>query len=152
MDEVVFQRLSTQILKNRNFIKNIALAPGNIIRFVYPLPGNEQAIGLNYKDNVEQWPVVAKVIASRKTVIAGPINLVQGGLAFVSRTPIFLANDLDTQQENDYWGLASIVIEQDRLFHSAGLDDPNLDINKRPRPACDSMKSFSTPSLIISRQ
>jgi PAS domain S-box-containing protein len=128
IDEQIFHRLSRQILKNHNFIRNIALAPDNIIRFVYPLQGNERAIGLNYQNNAEQWPAVAKVVASGKTVIAGPIKLVQGGVAFVNRTPIFLANDSDSQQENQYWGLASIVIEQDRLFKAAGLYNTDLDI------------------------
>ncbi len=128
MDEEMFHRLSRQILKNHNYIRNIALAPDNIVRFVHPLPGNERAIGLNYQNNAEQWPAVAKVIASRKTVIAGPVKLVQGGIAFISRTPIFLAKDSDSEQETEYWGLASIVVEKDRLFKAAGLFNPDLDI------------------------
>jgi PAS domain S-box-containing protein len=128
MDEQIFYRLSEQILKNHNYIKNIALAPDNIVRFVYPLQGNERALGLNYKNNTEQWSAVARVIASRNTVIAGPVKLVQGGLAFISRTPIFVANDSDSQQKDTYWGLGSIVIEKDRLFSAAGIYNPSLDI------------------------
>ncbi len=128
MDEQIFYRLSEHILRNHNYIKNIALAPDNIVRFVYPLQGNERALGLNYKNNTEQWSAVARVIASRQTVIAGPVKLVQGGLAFVSRTPIFVASDSDSQQEEKYWGLGSIVIEKDRLFSAAGIYNPNLDI------------------------
>ncbi len=127
IDEKIFHRLSQQILKNHNHIRNIALAPGNIVRFVYPLQGNERAIGLHYQNNSEQWPAVARVIASRKTVIAGPLKLVQGGIAFVSRTPVFISNDSSFQDDDEYWGLASIVIEQDRLFRAAGLYDPSLD-------------------------
>ncbi|MBU1566446.1 MAG: response regulator [Proteobacteria bacterium] len=128
MDEQMFRRLSRQILKNHNYIRNISLAPDNIVRFVYPLQGNTRAIGLNYKNNAEQWPAVARVITSRKTVIAGPVTLVQGGIAFISRTPIFVADDSDTQQEIEYWGLASIVIEKDLLFKAAGIYEQNLDI------------------------
>lgn len=128
MDEQAFHRLSEQILKNHNYIKNLAFAPDDIVRFVYPLHGNESAIGLNYRNNIEQWSAVARVIASGKTVIAGPIKLVQGGIAFVSRTPVFVANDTDSQHENRYWGLASIVIEQDLLFKAAGIYNPGLDI------------------------
>ena len=128
MDEQIFHRLSEQILKNHHYIKNIAFAPDNIVRFVYPLQGNERAIGLNYQQNTEQWPAVARVIASGKTVIAGPIKLVQGGIAFVSRTPIFVAHDTGSPHENRYWGLASIVIEQDLLFKAAGIYNQDLDI------------------------
>jgi PAS domain S-box-containing protein len=128
MAEEVFQRLSRELLKNHHYIRNIALAPDNIVRFVHPLQGNERALGLKYQDNAEQWPAVAKVISSKRTVIAGPINLVQGGMAFVSRTPIFLADDSREGQEDEYWGLASIVIEKDRLFNASGLYSPDLDI------------------------
>ena len=128
INEDIFYRLAEQILKNHNYIRNIALAPNNIVQFVYPLQGNERAIGLNYQDNAEQWPAIAKIIKSRKTVIAGPVSLVQGGTAFVSRTPIYLANHWDSSQVNSYWGLASVVIEQDRLFTAAGLYTPDLNI------------------------
>ncbi|MDK9706424.1 MAG: response regulator [Desulforhopalus sp.] len=128
MDDLTFQQLARQILDNRNYIRNIALAPDNVVRFVYPLQGNERAVGLRYQDNAEQWPSVARIIASRKAVIAGPVNLVQGGLAFVSRTPIYLADDPDGQKEDKYWGLASIVIEKENLFKASGLYDDNLDI------------------------
>lgn len=126
MDGQVFQRLARQILKNHNYIRNIAIAPDNIIRFVYPVAGNEQAIGLDYRKNSEQWPAVARIIESGKTVTAGPVNLVQGGVAFISRTPVFI--DSEEGQDNRYWGLASIVIEKDRLFAAAGLQNPKLEI------------------------
>ena len=128
MTEEIFQRLSRELLKNHHYIRNIALAPDNIVRFVHPRQGNERALGLKYQDNTEQWPAVAKVIASKKTVLAGPLNLVQGGMAFVSRTPIFLADDSGKGQEDEYWGLASIVIEKDRLFNASGIYSPDLDI------------------------
>jgi PAS domain S-box-containing protein len=128
INEDIFYRLAEQILQNHNYIRNIALAPNNIIRFVYPLQGNERAIGLNYQNNAEQWPAVAKIVESGKTVIAGPVTLVQGGTAFVSRTPVFLTNHGNPSQEDSYWGLASVVIEQDRLFTAAGIYTPDLNI------------------------
>lgn len=127
MDEKTFQRLSAQLLKNHHFIRNIAVAPQNIIRFVHPLQGNEKAIGLNYSNNKEQWPAVTRAIATRKTVVAGPVKLVQGGNGFISRTPIFIAGNPDAQAENSYWGLASIVIEKEPLFRAAGLYDTDLE-------------------------
>lgn len=127
IDEHTFQRISHQLLKHHNYIRNIALAPNNIVRFVYPLQGNEKAIGLKYQNNTEQWPAVARAIAARKTVVAGPVNLIQGGVGFISRTPIYTASDSDMPRDELYWGLASIVIEKYPLFKAAGFYD-NLDI------------------------
>jgi PAS domain S-box-containing protein len=121
MDDGTFQRLSRQILKHQSYIRNIALAPDNIITFIYPQPGNKKAIGVNYKNIPEQWSAVERVIASRRTVVAGPVNLIQGGVGFISRTPVYIASESESPDEGRYWGLASIVIEKELLFQAAGL-------------------------------
>lgn len=128
IDEQLFHRLTGQIMRNNKYIRNIALSPDNIVRFIHPVAGNEQAIGLDYRKNSEQWPAVARIIETGRTVIAGPVNLVQGGVAFISRTPVYVAAAGEEGPEERYWGLASIVIEKDRLFQAAGLYDPGLDI------------------------
>lgn len=127
LNQKTFHRLSDNLLRYRHSILNIGLAPGNILSFVHPLKGNEKAIGLDYEANKEQWPAVKKAIDSKKTVVAGPVNLVQGGSAFISRTPIFIDSGNSDQQQR-YWGLASIVIDRERLFQTAGFYNPNLDI------------------------
>ncbi len=43
-----FHRIADTLLRTHNFIRNIALAPNNILSFVHPLKGNEKALGLNY--------------------------------------------------------------------------------------------------------
>jgi len=123
-----FQRISSELLRHRNYIRNIALAPQNVIRFVFPLAGNEKALGFDYRSNKEQWPAVAEAIESRRTVTAGPVTLVQGGQGFISRTPIFIKDDRSGSGEY-YWGLASIVIEKELLFRVAGLFDRDLGID-----------------------
>lgn len=120
----MFSRWSRNLLHHRNRIINIGLAPNNILSFVYPLEGNRKALGLNYEKNAKQWPAVKESIDSGKTVVAGPVNLVQGGAAFISRTPIYIESDQD-RGKGAYWGLASIVISKEQLFSEAGLYDSN---------------------------
>jgi len=95
-------------------LRNIGFAPGNVIQYVYPLKGNEKAIGLDYKQHPLQWPAVERAIISHSTVLAGPVNLVQGGRGLISRTPVFL-------DDGKYWGILSLVIDIDSLFRDAGL-------------------------------
>jgi len=99
-------------------LKNVALAPDNVIRYIYPMAGNELAIGLDYADNPAQWPTVQRAIAERRTLVDGPLELVQGGRALLSRTPVFL-------HDGEYWGMLSLVIEIDSLFAVAGVGDPD---------------------------
>ncbi len=120
LDQQVFHAIADEILSTPNFIINIGIAPDNTISFVHPLKGNENALGLNYEQNRQQWPIVKKAIEERKTIIAGPVNLIQGGSAFISRTPIFTV-DPEHPDNSIYWGLASIVIDKDKLLTSAGF-------------------------------
>lgn len=109
-------------------LRNVGLAPGNIITYIYPEEGNEKAIGLHYKQHPRQWPAVKRAIETHSTVLAGPLNLVQGGRGIISRTPVFLDDD-------HYWGILSLVIDVDSLFTDAGLstegDNGNVEFAMR---------------------
>lgn len=111
--------LSAEILRSSRHVRNIGLAPDNIVRFVYPLAGNESAIGLEYATNQEQWPAVKRAIDLGATLVAGPVNLVQGGRGFIARTPIH--THAGPGRPPEFWGMASVVIDMDSLFADAGI-------------------------------
>ncbi|GGY63142.1 hypothetical protein GCM10011613_03470 [Cellvibrio zantedeschiae] len=100
----------SNLQERAHYMRNIGIAPGNKITYVYPLAGNEAAIGLHYPDNKEQWPAIQKVIYSKRPLLAGPVHLQQGGLGLIYRVPVFL-ND-----NEDYWGLVSTVLNFDELY------------------------------------
>ena len=127
LDLSLVHSIAEETLNTENDIINIGIAPNNILAFVHPLEGNEKALGLNYENNPQQWPIVKKAIANKKTIIAGPVNLVQGGHAFICRTPIFIKTK-DTPEKTTYWGLVSIVIDQEKLLTRAGFSDPDRPI------------------------
>lgn len=96
-------------------IRNIGLAPDNRISFLYPVFGNERALGLYYPDVPSQWPSVQRIMASGKPGLDGPLELVQGGKGLVYRIPVFLSG-------GRYWGVISTVIDFDSLFgHAQGV-------------------------------
>lgn len=95
-------------------LRNLGAAPGNRLSYIYPLEGNEAALGLYYPDIPQQWPAVLNAIEQRKTVLAGPVKLLQGGTAFISRTPVFW-------EDGTYWGILSLVLDRDSLFDAVGL-------------------------------
>ncbi|WP_111495385.1 MULTISPECIES: ATP-binding protein [Marinobacter] len=90
------------------YIINIGFAPDNRIEVIYPRTGNEAALGLYYPDMPDQWPSVQRMIRTRDPILAGPIELVQGGTAFIYRSPVFIGDD--------YWGLISTVIDAEALL------------------------------------
>lgn len=107
--------VAEQFLSKSNLVRNVGLAPNDIISLVYPLEGNEKAIGLDFRTVPDQYQTVLLAKNSKKVYIAGPLKLVQGGTALIARYPIFT----DTPHNNDYWGGLSVVISYDKLLEKA---------------------------------
>lgn len=116
-----FEWLAREIMLHDRNMRNLALAKDNVITNMYPLKGNEKALGLKYLEHPEQRAAVLRAIETKSTVVAGPVNLVQGGTGFIIRTPVYLAPKGSSIGSGQYWGLASIVIDTDILFKEAGL-------------------------------
>lgn len=129
VDSDEFDALASEIIAAGRNIRNIGLAKSNVITHIFPLAGNEAALGLNYERQVAQWPAIREAIEKRGTVVAGPVDLVQGGKGFIARTPIYTRESLGghlPQHEPVYWGLASIVIDIPSLFATVGIE-PEMD-------------------------
>ena len=119
VDEITdedFQKIAKVIVRESGIIRNIALAPANVISYIYPLRGNEKALGLDYMKNEEQKDAVLRAINTGKTIIAGPVNLVQGGRGFIARVPIYKG-----AHKSDYWGVASIVVDSIKLYDKSRI-------------------------------
>ncbi|RUO75382.1 ATP-binding protein [Idiomarina seosinensis] len=99
-----------QVYQFSPFFRNIGIAPNNKLSWIIPLEGNEAALGLNYENLPSQWPSIKQTIESNTVALDGPLELVQGGLGLIYRSPVYL-ND-------NYWGIISAVIDADRLFQS----------------------------------
>jgi signal transduction histidine kinase/sensor domain CHASE-containing protein len=123
-----FDAIARELMNRGPYIRNIALAPDNIVRFVYPLKGNEKVLGLDYDENQAQRGAVLRAMTERRTIVAGPVELVQGGLGVISRTPVFMARPEDAEGQARYWGVASTVISLDTLMSGAGFEDATRDL------------------------
>lgn len=108
LDSTEIQKILALVFERGRHFRNIGIAPDNRIAWVFPVVGNEAAIGLNYPDMPEQWPAIQQIMATGEGRMSGPLELVQGGQGLIYRSPIFI-NDT-------YWGLLSTVIDADSLF------------------------------------
>jgi signal transduction histidine kinase len=84
-------------------LRNIGLAPDNVIRAIFPLAGNESVLGLDYRSLEQQWPAIEAIMKSKEALLVGPVDLVQGGQGVIYRRPVFVADQ--------YWGLVSTVMD-----------------------------------------
>ncbi|MFZ4502655.1 MAG: ATP-binding protein [Methylovulum sp.] len=101
-------------------LRNIGAAPKDILSMIYPLAGNEKAIGLDFKTVPTQFISVERARITRQLVLDGPVPLVQGGNGLIARFPVYLHNG---DEEDYYWGQVSTVIDADGIFADSGLVD-----------------------------
>ncbi|RWA73349.1 MAG: EAL domain-containing protein [Mesorhizobium sp.] len=126
MGQQRFASLAANLFKQNSQLHNIAGAPDLVISLMYPMKGNEKAIGLDYRKNEAQRMAALRARDQRALILAGPVNLAQGGRGFIGRIPIFVP----TAGGGDrFWGIVSAVIDVDRLYAASGLTDPSLDID-----------------------
>lgn len=96
--------LLQNLLEQGKHIRNIGLAPDNVLTMIYPISGNERVLGLDYRNLPQQWPEIQQLIETKEAKLMGPIALIQGGNGFVYRQPVFL-------DDGRYWGIISTVID-----------------------------------------
>ncbi len=112
-----FRQYAQEIFRKEPLLKNIAAAKNLVINYVYPLEGNEKAIGLNYRHNAAQIDMVMQVVNTGQLLVVGPVQLVQGGTAFIGRAPIYTGNGI----ERTLWGIISAPINADALYLQSGI-------------------------------
>ncbi|MDO8606184.1 MAG: ATP-binding protein [Phaeospirillum sp.] len=114
------------VLMDYPSIRNLTLARGTVIAAVYPLTANQAVLGVDYRSRADQWATVERAIQSRRPVVAGPVNLIQGGSALIGRVPIFLP--AKKGGDPSLFGLLSVVIDIPSIFASAGISQDDVPI------------------------
>jgi len=126
MTQQRFVDLSTPLIAGHSQIRNIAAAPNLVIRYMNPVAGNEAAIGINYHSIPDQIETVNLARKTGKLILAGPVNLVQGGQGFIARIPVFTHSEL--YKDGKFWGIVASVIDVEKFFTASGLYNEELDI------------------------
>ncbi|RZL46707.1 MAG: PAS domain S-box protein [Pedobacter sp.] len=111
-----FDKVASQLIQSNPDLQAVQLVPNGIIKYIYPLKGNEPALNLNlFKSPPQTVFEVKKAIETRKMYFQGPVKLTQGGIGVVGRLPLFI-ND-------KFWGFSAVVIKLDTLLKTSGIDN-----------------------------
>ncbi|WP_374682190.1 PAS domain S-box protein [Accumulibacter sp.] len=125
IDQAGFAAIADGLVDKRYALRNIGAAPDLVLSLMYPLKGNEAALGLDYRQHPVQREAALRARDSGRTVIAGPLSLEQGGVAIIARKPVFLPAAV-AGGERRFWGLVSAAIDVETLYEQAGLRDSDL--------------------------
>lgn len=90
------------------YVRNIAYIEDTTIKFNYPFDENSSSIGIDLADVADQRDDILFVKNNMESLFIGPVNLVQGGTAFIIRTPQVI--------DDVYYGQIATVIDADELI------------------------------------
>lgn len=116
-----FESYADEIIESVGGISNLQLAPDGIIQFIHPLSGNERAIGHNILKDDHRRKEALMALHKQHMTLAGPFELIQGGVAVIGRNPIFLEKAHSKQRY--FWGFASALIYLEDLLSVTDLED-----------------------------
>ena len=115
-----FDSVGKTLMASNANINAVQLVPKGIIKYIYPMKGNEAAMNLNILTDPYLKEEALKSIATQKMYFAGPLKLKQGGMGIVGRFPVF--------ENNKFWGFSAVIIKLETLLKSSGID--NIDDSK----------------------
>jgi PAS domain S-box-containing protein len=135
-----FEHVARIMLVGQTGVRGLMLAHNNTVGHIFPQESNRTSMGINLLNRPDQADAIREAVSKRKTILAGPFTLVQGGHAIATRTPIFIPA---TGVQTDYWGLVSVIIEVDSIFDEAGFrqasDRENIRVAAKGRDGKGSM-------------
>ncbi|WP_286238045.1 bifunctional diguanylate cyclase/phosphodiesterase [Neptuniibacter halophilus] len=118
-----FNSFADETIKALGGISNLQLAPNGVIERIYPLAGNEKAIGHNLLKDDKRREEAELAIRERRLTVAGPFELVQGGVAVIGRNPVFISEE----GKDKFWGFASALIFLEDLLAVTDLEQLEKD-------------------------
>ncbi|XVJ65604.1 MAG: PAS domain S-box protein [Lacibacter sp.] len=114
-----FDSIASQLISTYNYIDAVELVKGGVIAKIYPLEGNESAIGYNIIEDPLRNKEALEAIERNELFFAGPIQLRQGYPAIVGRLPIF--------KDQKFWGFSVVLIRLSTFLTASGLDSNSAD-------------------------
>jgi diguanylate cyclase (GGDEF)-like protein/hemerythrin-like metal-binding protein len=92
---------------NEEYIRDVGIIQDSTIQWIYPVEGNEKAIGVDLSKVPDQAASIEYVKTTLQYHFDGPKQLVQGGTGYIIRVPIL--------KNGSYWGIVSIVLNAEKV-------------------------------------
>lgn len=113
IDGEKFSILSQMMQDKQNVIEAHELAKDGIVSHIYPMKGNEEAMGLNMLEHPDRKKEANLAKTSGQYTIAGPFPLVQGGNGALLFDPVYVK---DEAGEDTFWGFSILALNWDHFM------------------------------------
>jgi PAS domain S-box-containing protein len=112
-----FDKIGEKLVTTNSSIDAVQLVPNGVIKYIYPLKGNEAAMNYDILKSKNVYQEAQKSIETKLIYFAGPLRLKQGGIAVIGRLPIF--------KNGKFWGFSAVLIKLETLLKNSGLKSIN---------------------------
>ena len=119
VDDEEFSVLSSLMQDDQNVIKAHELAKDGIITQIYPMSGNEAALGLNMLEHPARKQEARLAKERGEYTVAGPFELQQGGIGALLFDPIYTT---DANGDQTFWGFSILVLDWESFLNEIELD------------------------------
>lgn len=118
-DDKKFSQTAALLYDKNDVIEAIELAKDGIVGNIYPLKGNEPAMGLNMLTNPKRKKEAKIAEKTGQYTIAGPYELKQGGIGALLFDPVYISEN----GEKKFWGFVILVIDWDKFIDEINLSN-----------------------------
>ncbi|MEG2987936.1 MAG: histidine kinase [Oscillospiraceae bacterium] len=108
----------TDMLLKDDYVRNVLFAPGGVVAAVYPAGGNESVLGLDMSAEGAGNLEARAAIEEGELYMAGPFELVQGGLGIAGRLPVYLEDAKGTPY---FWGIVSVTLDFPEVLSTSSI-------------------------------
>ena len=119
IDNEQFDRLAELMQEDEDVIEARELAEDGVVSRIYPMEGNEVAMGLDMLQNPARKKEARLARLSGEYTIAGPYELVQGGTGALLFDPAYIT---DQNGEEKFWGFSILVMNWDNFIQEVELE------------------------------
>lgn len=113
-----FEEIGNEMLPFYPGVAAMGLSPDGVVRYVVPRRGNENLIGFDQLNDPRQGLESVRARETGRLTLAGPVELVQGGLGVVGRQPVYLENG---HGQRVFWGFTYVTIRLPEILEVARL-------------------------------
>lgn len=100
-------------------VRNVLFAPGGVVTEVYPLEGNEGVLGLDLNGTGAGNKEAQAAMASGEMIMAGPFELIQGGMGIAGRLPVYIETEAN---QREFWGIVSVTLAYPDILSGLSLE------------------------------
>ena len=110
----------SRLMQDEDYIiKAHEIAKDGIVSQIYPVQGNENAMGFNMLEDSERKKAARLARDSGEYTLAGPFELVQGGTGVLLFDPVY---QIDAQGNKKFWGFSILVIDWEKFIDKMELN------------------------------